>query len=238
MGCRPRTKNPGLVAIQYCVRCCIKEIDEYPSAFLFGAGNSPHGNAFVCKFAGPKARKKRKKGFCMEKKNKLTVKTVAYVGVLAAMYLILSYISVGTNDFKASSESFVVVIAGMLLGPATGFAVGAVGEFIHQILLYGLELITPLWMLPYALDGLVCGLIAGGREDASPKRIRLAIIAGELTLTIAVTLVNWATAVYQGWGNWVVIAAGIPLRLAITAVRIAIYCAITPELYKRMKRLV
>ena len=170
---------------------------------------------------------------------KITTKKIASVGVLAAVYIVLSLLSVGTNNFKASFESFAVLIAGVLLGPAEGFLVGVVGEFVHQIILYGIDPTTPLWLIPYSMEGLLAGLLA--KKLLWPREPKLGhyaavIIPCEFLLTLLVTPVNALAAVIQGWGNWVTIAAGIPLRFAVMAVRMVIYCIVLPLVYPRLKK--
>ena len=172
-------------------------------------------------------------------RKKLTTKQLVLYGVLAALFVILAFISVGTNDFKASFESLATLMSGLLFGPIAGFMVGLVGEFIFQIVQYGLDATTVLWLIPYAVSGLVAGLFGRAYKfDLDTKHIIIAAIVSELTLTVLNTPVNAVSAIIQGWGNWATIAAGIPLRLAIMAVRMVIFAVIVPPLYKGLKRAV
>lgn len=169
---------------------------------------------------------------------KITTRRIAFVGVLAALYIVLSLISVGTNGFKASFESFAVLIAGTLFGPLEGFLVGLIGEFVHQIIAYGIDPTTPLWLIPYSVEGLAAGLLA--KKVLWPREPKLgdyvtAVIPCEFLLTLLVTPVNAVAAIIQGWGNWLTISAGIPLRLVIMAIRMVVYCAILPLIYPRLK---
>jgi ECF transporter S component (folate family) len=175
----------------------------------------------------------------VKEKKGISVRLIALVGVLAAIYFVLSLLSVGTNNFKASFESLAVLVGALTLGPIPGMLVGLVGEFVHQLVAYGLDPTTPLWLLPYMLEGLFVGLLVRKDLGNIPKtKLITAIIAGEIFLTAVVTPVNWAAAVIQGWGNWAVIAAGIPLRLGIMAVRIAVYVLVLPILYPRLRKVV
>ena len=167
---------------------------------------------------------------------KLTTKQLVLNAVFAALFVILAFISVGTNDFKASFESLATLMAGITLGPLAGFLVGLVGEFIYQIIQYGVDPTTVLWLIPYAVSGLAAGLIAKKKPDLDRKTIIIAVVVSELVLTILNTPVNAISAIIQGWGNWATIAAGIPLRLAITAVRIVVYIIIVPVIYKSVKK--
>ena len=172
-------------------------------------------------------------------KKKITTRKIAFVGVLSALYIILSLISVGTNNFKASFESFAVLVTGTLLGPLEGFLVGVIGEFVHQIVYYGVDPTTPLWLIPYAMEGLLAGLLAKKllwpEEERKIGKYVAVVIPCEFLLTLLVTPVNAISAIIQGWGNWLTISAGIPLRLAVMVVRMIIYCAILPLIYPRLK---
>ena len=170
---------------------------------------------------------------------KLSTKQIVLYGVLAALFVILAFISVGTNDFKASFESLGTLVAGIVLGPMAGFLVGIVGEFVFQIIQYGIDATTVLWLIPYAVSGLVAGLIAKHyKYDLDIKKIAVAVICSELVLTILNTPVNAISAIIQGWGNWVTILTGVPLRLAIMAVRIVVFIIIVPPLYKAIKKVI
>jgi len=168
----------------------------------------------------------------------ITTKQLVLTSVLAAIYVVLSILSVGTNDFKVSIESLAVLTGGITVGPLGGFFVGLVGEFIHQITgPYGVDITTPLWVLPYAIEGLLAGLLVKKEfGNISRKKIIFTILPCEIILTILVTLVNWVSAIVQGWGSWQVIAAMIPLRLTIMLVRIVVYIFVLPLLYSRIKK--
>jgi len=170
---------------------------------------------------------------------KLSTHQIVLYGVLAALFVILSFISVGTNDFKASFESLGTLVAGITLGPLAGLLVGVVGEFVFQIIQYGIDATTVLWLIPYAVSGLTAGLIAKHwKFDLDAKKIAVAVICSELILTLLNTPVNAVAAIIQGWGNWLTILGGIPLRLAIMAVRMIIFIIIVPPLYKALKKVI
>lgn len=173
------------------------------------------------------------------KSKSFSTKTVTFVGVLAAIFVILSYLSIGTNNFKVSAESFAILIGSFTMGPVTGCLIGFIGEFIKQLLLYGFDATTLLWTLPYALEGLIAGFIVKKSLGNVPKKKLIAsVVVGEITLTALITPVNAISAIIQGWGTWATILAGIPLRLAIMAVRIIIYIIILPTVYNSIKKVV
>lgn len=171
---------------------------------------------------------------------KITTKQLVLTSVLAAIYVVLSLVSVGTNDFKVSVESLAVLTGGITVGPLGGFFVGFVGELIHQITgPYGVDITTPLWVLPYAIEGLLAGLLVKKEMgNISRKKLIYTIVPCEILLTVLVTLVNWVSAIVQGWGTWQVILAAVPLRLVIMLVRIVVYIFVLPLLYSRLKKVI
>lgn len=169
---------------------------------------------------------------------KITTQKMTLIAAFAAVYIVLSLLMVGTNDFKASFETFAVLVGAVVFGPWEGLLIGLMGELVHQLVAYGLDPTTPLWLLPYALEGLVAGFMARKIKPETLKQFLPVIIAGEVILFLLVTPVNALSAVIQGWGNWLTIAAGIPLRLAIMGIRIVLYIFILPPVCRRLKEVV
>ena len=96
----------------------------------------------------------------MKQRNELRTMVLAMDAMLAAMCAVLGYFAIDLTFIKFTFESFPVLVAALLFGPIDGVAVGLVGTFLYQFLRYGLEASTPLWILPYGVIGLICGLYA------------------------------------------------------------------------------
>jgi len=88
---------------------------------------------------------------------KLSVRQLALDAMMAAMCAVLGYVAVDTGSVKVTFESFPVLLGALLFGPVDGLLIGVVGTGLYQLLRYGVSVTTLLWMLPYAL----CGLLAG-----------------------------------------------------------------------------
>ncbi len=173
-------------------------------------------------------------------KSKITTKSIAFIAVLAAIYFVLgTYLHVESNNFNASIQTLPVLIGAFTLGPVPALLIGAIGEFLKQLIMYGIDPTTPLWLLPYALEGLLAGLLVKKEfGNISNKKLITAIIISEVFLTAVITPVNTLAAVIQGWGTWATILAGLGMRLIIMAVKIVIYCLVIPPLYKSLKKVV
>lgn len=82
--------------------------------------------------------------------------------MLAAMCAVLGYLAffMDFGFIKLSFESLPVLIAALLFGPLDGAIVALIGTFLSQLLLYGLDPSTPLWILPYIVIAVICGFYA------------------------------------------------------------------------------
>ena len=92
-------------------------------------------------------------------KKKGWILRITYDGLLAALCAVLgSVAAIDIGIAKLTFENVPVVIAGLLFGPVDGMLVGFVGIFLSQVIRYGIDASTMLWVAPYVLSGLVVGL--------------------------------------------------------------------------------
>ncbi|MBQ4001860.1 MAG: ECF transporter S component, partial [Lachnospiraceae bacterium] len=83
-------------------------------------------------------------------KKKSWILRITYDGLLAALCAVLgSVAAIDIGIAKLTFENVPVVIAGLLFGPVDGMLVGFVGIFLSQLLRYGLDASTALWIAPY-----------------------------------------------------------------------------------------
>ena len=139
--------------------------------------------------------------------------------MLIAMYTVLSLfdIKIG-NFFKFSIATLPVIVGGLMLGPVHGFIIGFMGCFINQMMTYGWMATTMLYVIPYAVCGLVAGLMgAAFRYDFSrtPVEVRLLgrsfsvdrsmvrVVLTSLATTTVLTLLNtgalYIASHMEGW---------------------------------------
>lgn len=88
-----------------------------------------------------------------------STRRIALDAMLIALFFVLSSASLRLgNTFKITFDSLACLITAMLFGPLDAFLVGFIGEFLAQVLSYGITATTFLWMLAPALRGLVMGI--------------------------------------------------------------------------------
>ena len=95
----------------------------------------------------------------MSKRNH--VMNLCRVALLVAMYVLLgSYMVIRHPAIEISFKSLPVVVGALLFGPVSGGLVALLGEFLAQLLAWGLQPNTILWVLPPVANGLVVGAFA------------------------------------------------------------------------------
>ena len=153
--------------------------------------------------------------------------TTNAVGI--ALFILLSYLSVELVVFKLSFASFPIIVASLLFGCVDGMAVGGVGEFIHQLLTYGLTPTTVLWVLPALVRGLIVGLYAQRHGCAlSLKQTAVIVLVSSLVVTALNTVVWYADAAIVGYPIEFTFAS-IVLRFVNSIVTAAILTAVSPQ---------
>lgn len=163
----------------------------------------------------------------------MKTKQMATDAMLIAMCAVLGYLSVDLGNIKITFESVPILIAALMYGAADGFAVGALGTLIYQLLRYGLSITTPLWMLPYALCGLLVGLYAQRRDFAlSQAQVMFIVIANELLITILNTGVMYVDSKIYGYYSFVYIFGTVIIRVVICIVKAFVYALVIPRLIK------
>lgn len=82
--------------------------------------------------------------------------------LLAAIYFALTYfvIKPAGESLKITFASLAIVVTALLYGPVDACIVALIGEFLYQVILYGVTLTTPLWLVPPVLHALALGLAA------------------------------------------------------------------------------
>ena len=166
----------------------------------------------------------------------MKTKQMALDAMLMAMCAVLGYLSVDLGNIKITFESVPIIMAALLFGAADGFAVGALGTLIYQLLRYGISVTTPLWMLPYALCGLLMGRYAERRSFAlSPKQLMFIIIANELLITVLNTGVMYVDSKIYGYYSFVYIFGTVIIRFVICIVKAAVYAVLIPKLIRSIR---
>ena len=157
--------------------------------------------------------------------------------VFIALHVVLDFASIYIgNEIKLSFASFPLLCAAMLFGTADGIYVAGIGEFIYQLLMYGLGPTTLLWMLPPMLHALIAGLLARRfGHEMGVRQVGITVLISGLIAALLTTLVIYIDAQVWGYPSGLT-AAMIGFRLLNTLIMCAIYTAIVPKTIVLLRR--
>ena len=170
-------------------------------------------------------------------KKKGWILRITYDGLLAALCAVLgSVAAIDIGIAKLTFENVPVVIAGLLFGPVDGMLVGFVGIFLSQVIRYGIDASTMLWVAPYVLSGLVVGLGALlCRFRPKFWQLLVILIVDAFVVTGANTVGLYIYYYYILKTPKETMFAAIPVRLAVSAVKGVLYAILMPLLIKGLE---
>ena len=169
----------------------------------------------------------------------MKTKQITLNAVLAAMCAVLGAISLDFGNIKISFEGLPVMIGALLFGPVDGFLIGGIGTLIYQVLRYGFEITTMLWVLPYALCGIIMGAYAKKRGfNLTKKQMAFIVCLG----CVLIFLINTASLVVYSMvyqlNTPVFILGALPVRILVCIINAVGYSAVMPILIKSVRRVV
>ena len=168
----------------------------------------------------------------------MKTKQITLNAVLAAMCAVLGAISLDFGNIKISFEGLPVMIGALLFGPVDGFLIGGIGTLIYQVLRYGFEITTMLWVLPYALCGIIMGAYAKKRGfNLTKKQMAFIVSLG----CVLIFLINTGSLVVYSMvyqlNTPVFILGALPVRILVCIINAVGYSAVMPILIKAVKRI-
>ena len=142
------------------------------------------------------------------------------------------------NEIKITFATFPFLIAGMLLGPVCGLAVGFVGTFLSQMLTYGFTASTIFWLLPGTAMGLSGGLIFKWMHRKPELKAVAVTAAGSYFILV---VFNFIASYFDGvvifkYMTLEVLLALIPIRLVTWVCMSIVYTLVALPLVKVLRR--
>lgn len=155
--------------------------------------------------------------------------------MFAALYFILSLLSLDLVSFKITLVGLPVIICGLLYGPVDGFIVGVVGSFLEQMLKHGFTATTALWILPAGIRGLMIGIYAiKCRRNYTRRTLTIMIILSALAVTTANTIIWYIDSIIYNYYTFEVVFGSAVLRYFTGIVTAVILSAIAPFVIDRL----
>ncbi|HAS56723.1 MAG TPA: hypothetical protein DD377_06595 [Firmicutes bacterium] len=136
---------------------------------------------------------------------KLTIRRIVNDGMLAGVYVVLTFLSFNVGNLKIGLSSLAIVLTSLLYGPLDGAIVGLLGATLNQFRTYGFTLTTPIWIIAPALRGLIIGIFAFLYKRKEKDLIDntliyfLVLILASFVTTLANTLALYLDALIIGY---------------------------------------
>ena len=173
------------------------------------------------------------------KMKKLTILNLSICAVSIALHIVLEVfctIRIG-NDLKITLSALPFIITAFLCGPLEGMITGAVGAFLSQLLTFGVTATTPLWILPYAVQGLLSGIIYRYAFKQKVKLVPMgvSVFASGIVSVVLTWCASWldGVVIYKYMILEALIAL-IPIRLLVWAAVSAVYTAVSYPVVKAL----
>jgi len=157
--------------------------------------------------------------------------------VLAALCAVLGYISLDLGNLKLTFESLPILLGALLFGPLDGMAIGGMGTLIYQLVRYGMDITTPMWMIPYILCGMLVGWYAQRHNfELSRRQTAALIVLNELLITLLNTGVIYLHSKIFDYYSPAYVFGSFGLRLVICVVKAFAFSAVLPVLVRDTRR--
>lgn len=161
--------------------------------------------------------------------------TLVLSALLMAMHIILSYFSLDLPLMKINLSPLPIILAGFLFGPAVGGTVGLIGSLLYQMLKFGIDPTTVLWIIPVGLRGFMLGGYAKIRKY---KLKGFEMISMIILTSLIATILNTIGLYIAGYINmaekslWAVIGPRILNSVLVSIVCIVIVLPLIKPLRK------
>ena len=170
---------------------------------------------------------------------KISTRQLALDAMLAAMCAVLGYLAVDTGPIKVTFESLPILLGALMFGPIDGLLIGAIGTGIYQLLRYGVSATTLLWMLPYAICGLLIGWYAKKKcFNLNLKQTVIAVALNELLITLLNTGVIYLDSKIYGYWFPGYISASLVIRFVISIVKAIVFAVVLYNLIPQIKKVI
>ena len=172
-----------------------------------------------------------------------TTKKLCYIALLVAVYVLLSMtFTIKTGNLEITFKSLPVVVVALLFGPAAGGLTALLGEFLCQVMMYGLMPTTILWLLPPVVRGLVIGCAAkffwksGRLLESCPVTCYAVCLVGSFATSCVTTVCLWLDGLIDDYYSFAFVFGSALIRFGKDIVIVAIVTTIVIPLMKLLRR--
>lgn len=165
----------------------------------------------------------------------MKIKRLVIDALLIGLVYVLALYSLNIAITRITFESVPVILAAFLLGPIDAAIVGGIGNLLYQVLYYGFDITTLLWILPYIIAGLT---VAKLTKRKTQKEISVLTILGELIITTLNTVVMFVDAKIKGYYTFAYVFGNIVIRYIVGIIKAGVVSLLMYQLVERLKKFV
>lgn len=163
--------------------------------------------------------------------------------VLIALVVVFDMLSIRLgNDYKITFGGIPIILCAIIYGPIDAAAVGLLGSFIGQLFTFGVDITTPLWIMPAAVRGLVMGLLfIAFKKSTNVFVLSFEIIVSSIMVSLANTLAMYivfliTTAQTDPSATYTFVFITFIMRIVMGIVSAVIYSAIVQVILLAIKK--
>lgn len=175
-----------------------------------------------------------------------TAKRIALNAVMVALYFALSMLAVPIGGFKLTFEHLPIILCAAFFGPLDALVVGALGEFINQMLTFGFTPTTVLWMTPAIFRGLSMGFGAKlapkylGKnallENPVPVYFIVFCVISGLLCSLLNTFTLYVDSTMYGYYSYAMVFGVLWLRLGTSAISSVLMAIVVKPLAHTLRK--
>lgn len=148
---------------------------------------------------------------------------MAVISIMAAMYFLLSLFSIKAGNIRITLTSIVTVTMAYLCGPVMAAVSVFLGEFLSQLLNYGIGITTILWLIPPVIRAVLVGNLywlfrkvdENGVQELNFGRFLTINSLSSIIVTVANTGIMALDAVILGYYTKAYVFAAFFVRLGL-----------------------
>lgn len=170
-------------------------------------------------------------------KKQITTRKMVVSAMLAAMYVALCFAKIRIGTLQITVSSLPVIMGGLLFGPLWGFAVGFVGSFFEQLLNYGVDFTTILWLIPIGFRGLMVGGYAKRKKvELNRKQLCFILVLSSVVVTTLNTVSIYLHSVIWDYYTYAYVFGNALIRYVTGVITAVILVVVTPELMRLLRK--
>ena len=168
---------------------------------------------------------------------------IAITGICTALYFVLSmWATIPIGDVRITVAPLVLIVLGALYGPVDAAIAGFLGQFLKQMLTYGMTATTFLWTVPDLTRGLFLGLVAWivfkkGRY-IEQRRILFIVtcVISSLTTTVLNTVAKAVDALVYNYFTWAYLLGDLAIRFVVGVATAIVLCIVSIPVLGALRR--